>query len=457
MDDYLTSVAEAVRDACAETCNEQHTIAERRPIPATICAMHIGHIDLPAVIASVPRPEPAAWLFRHPAAGYLTVTDSGNATDDGVFPVYAEPVAAQVAVPEQWQAVARECVSHLDDGRTQPALSRSLRKLSAMLDSSVAPPVSVSHGWKLVPVEPTPGMLMAAGAAVHAATYWHRAYCAMLAATPEAPQVAAPLGTSQNPICLSGEEMAGLAEFAGISVDNREDAAGILLWVGEHRDDAGTAGYGLCASLEDYPEEGCYPLVELPRQQPADDAAALEATESVLDRPASIGGTTFGVGIPVRTLVAAAQRRYEVEQTPASLADRQALIDALRRPVVDAEIATLRSAIRAMASMLQAREWAEHVSTDPVVTDLEVQITELVGTATALRGQNAALVAALKAIDDQASHAGDEFGGPLAVATKEGLGDRDELLELAGIADGYLESISLTAEQALASAKGGAT
>lgn len=71
-------------------------------------------------------------------------------------------------------------------------------------------------------------------------------------------------------------------------------------------------------------------------------AAAPEATEPVLDHPASIGGTTFGVGIPVRTLVAAAQRRYEVEQTPASLADRQALIDALRHPVVDAELTTLR-------------------------------------------------------------------------------------------------------------------
>lgn len=158
---------------------------------------------------------------------------------------------------------------------------------------------------------------------------------AALAATPEAPQAAALLGTPQNPICIDSEEMARLAEFAGISVDNREDAAGILLWVGEHRDDDGTVGYGLCASLEDYPEEGCYPLVELPRQQPAADGAA-----------------------------------------------------------------TLRSAIQAMASMLQAREWAEHVSTsaDPDVTDLEVQITELVGTATKLREQNATLVAALERI-----------------------------------------------------------
>ena len=60
--------------------------------------------------------------------------------------------------------------------------------------------------------------------------------------------------------------------------------------------------------------------------------------------------------------------------------------------------ATLRSAIRAMAAMLQAREWAEHVSTDPMVTDLEVQITELVGMATTLREQNAALAAALEGV-----------------------------------------------------------
>lgn len=74
MTDHLTRVAEAVRDACAETCNEQHTIAERRPIPATICAMHIGHIDLPAIIASVPRPEPVAAQVVVPG-GLLTAAD----------------------------------------------------------------------------------------------------------------------------------------------------------------------------------------------------------------------------------------------------------------------------------------------------------------------------------------------------------------------------------------------
>lgn len=197
---------------------------------------------------------------------------------------------------------------------------------------------------------------------------------AMLYAAPEAPQPVAPLGTPQNPICLAGEEMARLAEFAGISVDNREDAAGILLWVGEHRDDAGTAGYGLCASLEDYPEEGCYPLVELPRQQPADDAAAL------------------------------------------------------------------RSDIRAMASMLQAREWAEHFSADHDVTDLEVQITELVSMATALREQNATLVAALT---------------PFALICKEGVVTKTEgHVAVTTCAEYFNRAEKVLA--ALASAEGGA-
>ncbi|WP_281661747.1 hypothetical protein [Microvirgula aerodenitrificans] len=83
-------------------------------------------------------------------------------------------------------------------------------------------------------------------------------------------------------------------------------------------------------------------------------AAAPEAPQPVLDRPASIGGTTFGVGIPVRTLVAAAQRRYEAEQTPASQAERQALIDALRCPVVDAELTTLREQNAALVAAVEA-------------------------------------------------------------------------------------------------------
>lgn len=165
-------------------------------------------------------------------------------------------------------------------------------------------------------------------------------------------------------------------------------------------------------------------------------AAAPEASQPVLDRPASIGGTTFGVGVSVRTLVAAAQRRYEAEQTPASQAERQALIDALRRPVVDAEIATLRSAIRDMALLLRSREWADQFNTDHDVTDLEVQITELVGTATKLREQNAALVAAMQNIAD-------EFVP----------GDEQKLY---GTPTDVLDRIRSTAWAALTSAKGGA-
>lgn len=270
-DDYLTRVAEEVRDA---TLNKAWQIGNNGPLRSAV--------DLQAVIASVPRPEPVAWIIDwpdEPELGHYLAERPSRAGRSRQL--YAEPVAAQGAVP---------------------------------------------------------------------------------------------LGTPQNPICIDSEEMARLAEFAGISVDNREDAAGILLWVGEHRDDDGAVGYGLCASLEDYPEEGCYPLVELPRQQPADGAA------------------------------------------------------------------TLRSAIRAMAAMLQAREWGEHVSTDPDVTDLEVQITELVSMATALREQNATLVAALT---------------PFALICKEGVVTKTEgHVAVTTCAEYFNRAEKVLA--ALASAKGGA-
>ena len=50
--------------------------------------------------------------------------------------------------------------------------------------------------------------------------------------------------------------------------------------------------------------------------------------------------------------------------------------------------------------------------------------------------------------------AGFEFGGPLAIAIKEGLGDRGEFFELACIAGGYFEAISKHTDNALSSAKG---
>jgi hypothetical protein len=44
---------------------------------------------------------------------------------------------------------------------------------------------TITEGYVLVPVEPTPEMLMAAGDAVHPAGYWGTAYRAMLAAAPK--------------------------------------------------------------------------------------------------------------------------------------------------------------------------------------------------------------------------------------------------------------------------------
>lgn len=39
----------------------------------------------------------------------------------------------------------------------------------------------------------------------------------------------------------------------------------------------------------------------------------------------------------------------------------------------------LRRAVKSMASLIQGREWAEHLSTDQDAQELEVQITELIG------------------------------------------------------------------------------
>lgn len=44
---------------------------------------------------------------------------------------------------------------------------------------------SISDGWQLVPVEPTPEMLSAAVSDVHSATYWGVAYRSMLSAAPK--------------------------------------------------------------------------------------------------------------------------------------------------------------------------------------------------------------------------------------------------------------------------------
>lgn len=286
MTDHLTRVAEAVRDACAAEAFMETTLAVEYVSAACpgeiISNMILNNIDLQAVIASVPRPEPAAWLFRHPAAGYLTVTDSGNATDDGVFPVYAEPVAAQVAVPDEI-----ECSD------------------APWMSADTEPDIAYRNGW-------------------------NACRAAMLAAVPEAPQ------TIQCNACN---------------------------WIGSSADAHYLGGREPIGPL--CPE--CHETTG-----PADGAA------------------------------------------------------------------TLRSAIRAMASMLQAREWAEHVSTDPDVTDLEVQITELVGTVTTLREQNATLVAALM---------------PFAFICKEGVVIKN-YVTVTTCAEYFNRAEKVLA--ALASAKGGA-
>lgn len=55
----------------------------------------------------------------------------------------------------------------------------------------------------------------------------------------------------------------------------------------------------------------------IPQHPSPIDEPAAQAVEPLLDKPASIGGGTFGKGVPVRLLVAAAQRQYERKQQEA--------------------------------------------------------------------------------------------------------------------------------------------
>ena len=282
MDDYLTSVAEAVRSACFEACNENGGDM------GAICT-----VDLPAVIASVPRPEPVFYALIDGEETQFNGKNAFSRGRTGGQPLYAEPVAAQPAVPVGY------------DPKEIDNVFSTLRYVIGLNPGKKAP----------------------------------TAHC-----------------------------------------------------------------------------------------------------QDIIERVAS--WSDMGKFHPMYS------------QYRAAAADRAMLAAAPVAPQTADDAATLRSAIRDMASMLQAREWAEHVSTDPDVTDLEVQVTELAGTATTLREQNAALVAELKAIDDLTGRAGFEFGGPLAIAIKEGLGDRGEFFELACIAGGYFEAISKHTDNALSSAKG---
>lgn len=238
MTDHLTRVAEAVRDACAETCNEQHTIAERRPIPATICAMHIGHIDLPAIIASAPRPETVAWqpglrppsvfktsdagrqfvadyfangLRRHDFSRYIKAhlaADFACALADGLHSMLAAaPEAVQVADYEAVIADYARLVRELDvalngdDAARQASLCDLVAQVKSMKEDAKP---AVPDGW------PTEEMISAFAAEF--SVYRQRetfgpAFRAALAAAPEAPQVAAArdvLAERQRQISVEG-------------------------------------------------------------------------------------------------------------------------------------------------------------------------------------------------------------------------------------------------------------
>lgn len=100
MDDYLTRVAEAVRDAVLD-----ETVIVEMPALRTVCR---DRIDLPAVIASVPRPEPVAWVATYTEDGTSRVIFAGDSDLAGLHehpdcwglkPLYADAVAAQPAVP----------------------------------------------------------------------------------------------------------------------------------------------------------------------------------------------------------------------------------------------------------------------------------------------------------------------------------------------------------------------
>lgn len=94
MDDYLTRVAEAVRDA---TPNKAWQIGNNGPLRSAV--------DLQAVIASVPRPEPGIiYQIRLPGDSESIWRDATESafwvtTEKNRRIVYAEPVAAQPAVP----------------------------------------------------------------------------------------------------------------------------------------------------------------------------------------------------------------------------------------------------------------------------------------------------------------------------------------------------------------------
>jgi hypothetical protein len=64
-------------------------------------------------------------------------------------------------------------------------------------------------------------------------------------------------------------------------------------------------------------------------------AAAQSATAEVLDKPAKVGCTRFGIGVKWSTVIGAAQRHYEYEVTPekeaARIANAKTVIESIQR------------------------------------------------------------------------------------------------------------------------------
>lgn len=100
-------------------------------------------------------------------------------------------------------------------------------------------------------------------------------------------------------LCLSSEALTRLAEFAGAKIGTAEvdidETADAVLWIGEYKEEDGNGngsiGYGLCAHLEDYPDEGCIVLEEMAWP---DDAPRVEA-DDVQSEPVDIESAARGL------------------------------------------------------------------------------------------------------------------------------------------------------------------
>lgn len=60
----------------------------------------------------------------------------------------------------------------------------------------------------------------------------------------------------------------------------------------------------------------------------------MSTKEGLLDKPAQIGGTIFGIGIKHSTVIARAQREYEYQQAPEREAARMEKVAAFRAALV---------------------------------------------------------------------------------------------------------------------------